>query len=498
MKKLSFADTPRILSTFEEDHYDLLKEMSIEGWNLWQVCKVPLFYKLIATTPGSGEGSKVNSGRVNQVVGLLKTIPRTLFYSAKRGKVLFLPNSADKLSKNEDGIHYNSIIDPILDLKILQPLLIEQPSSRGFLMPSRYPWHVNRQLLYYYAALKHKSLGKAPLNMEMAAQLSALVNSFLHRNGYLDEIKPDFIAGVLAGFVSEKHFFFSFFKKRRPPFILGSECMGRGIMAAALELNIPFIELQHGSIDQHYPPYIWDKRFLEASRIMKPTQLWVFGTLAKEIILATGFFIGEEIIPVGYRKIDDMRSKAKDDPGQSNLSNQLLVVVQPMMHDFNRALISHLLSIKIPGIKILFKAHPLQPAIELSEYEAMMQGSEISIVDKSENIHQLIRASDLVIGHVTTCLEEALTLGKPSITITTQELPAGLHSMTGVDHLKDVIRMASLDQLGGAVISFYEDSTYRQTWQQQVVNKKNDIYNIGYGKNVTAAIASLPQKGRAI
>ncbi|WP_118973734.1 glycosyltransferase family protein [Taibaiella koreensis] len=494
MKKLSFADAPRILSAFEKDHYDLLKEMNAEGWNLWQVCKIPLFYKLIAATSGSGERNKGNS---SHIAGLLKTLPRTLRYAAKKNRILFLANTADKLSKNEEGIYYNSIIDPILDLKVLpDPVLIEQPSPQGFLMPARYPWHINRQVLYYYAALKQKCHPrKITVNTEMTTRLSGLVNDFFLRNGYIDEIKPGFIADVLALFLREKQFFFSFFKKRLPPFVLGSECMGSGIMAAALELNIPFIELQHGSIDQHYPPYIWDRRFLEASRIMKPTQLWVFGTLAKEIILATGFFKEKEIIPVGYKKIDDMRAKAEDALDKKELSNQLLVVIQPMMHEFNKALITHLLSLKTAGAKILFKAHPLQPVAELSEYEAMMQGRGIRIVDKSENIHQLIRSSDLVVGYVTTCLEEALTLGKPSITITTPELPAGLHSMTGIDHLKDVIKMVPMEQMGPEIARFYDDPVYRQAWQEQVQYKKNDIYNVGYGKNIATAIALLHQKG---
>jgi hypothetical protein len=254
--------------------------------------------------------------------------------------------------------------------------------------------------------------------------------------------------------------------------------MGNGALAAAIELDIPVIEIQHGAIDNCYPPYVWHKNFSILNKVLKPTKILVFGDFAKNIIIRSGFFKAGEIVPVGYSKIDEVRNQ------YNNLSFSLkwkvLVVVQPMMHEFNLSLIQQLLKLQNEGYKIFFKAHPLQPESEKRDYEQLLAASNIGLIENKENIHKVIMDSDIVIGHITTCLEEALSLGKPSLTITTEELPFGIHSMTGSDALADAIVPCSLLEIKERLFKYYEDAGHRDSWNNIIYQKKHFLYSAGY------------------
>ena len=477
-KKLDFSTAPEFIQQFENDHFEELKQFKFHNWPLWQIVKVPLFYRLLQ----NDEPVKVTSGTqrmqskiVNAWIESINFL-KVILTGNKNRPILCVTHSADCLSKKE-GKFYNSLFDYIVSQKKQFPILHWEYSSKA--KNPRY----NKPHVNIYAA---KSFFYRINKKQQAIQYSA-ADFFIFWNKYLSQknvdtslITENFINNICTSFYQSYRFWKFSLKRTTPSKIFSSEKMGTGILAAANELHIPFYEFQHGNIDKNYPPYVWNEGWNKVINNVKPAYLIVFGHTAEKMVLASGFFSKENVSAVGYEKMEDYRNHKPADKGY------VFFALQPMMHELNKRIVNCIKQLS-EKYKVAVKYHPLQSEDEIREYDAILMGSNVVAFDRGKNIYDCILESRIIVSHVSTVLEEALSLGKISVTIATENLPQGIHSMTGNSYLRDVIIPISINELSNFVDAMHKNDLLENA-NESLQRFQFEIYESDYYSNILKLI----------
>jgi hypothetical protein len=483
-KRLDLANTAKVLYDFEQQHFHELSGFQLKGWNMWQVCKAPLYFNLLsaATSSNHAEAAKPAKGILKRYAQGLARFFHNYLWIFSRNKVLFFTYSADKLSQDQQGRFYNSLVDPILQCNLFdrsEILLIEQPHNGGILKPATFSPHVNKQVFDVWCRVFRKDLTHA--EQRAMVQLARVFTRYLVENGIRQRLSLSYFRNILLQFKSERAFYRLLFRIIKPSRIISSEQMGKGLLAAATELKIKLYELQHGAMDEYYPYYVFDRRFRTLPNNMRPHRLLVFGQLAKDLLIRKGYFKESEIIAVGKYDMEVYRLKY---PKRDSLNRKILFVTQPYMHKECLLLTKQVLCRKVEDLKYILKAHPLQRPAEMNEYKHELLKSDHVSFSSTTNIYELIDEADLVVGFFSTALEEAASLSKPCISIKTPTMPYGIHGKTGNSEMRDIIRVAEMDDVADLIRRFYVDRSFRKDWLDAARLKMNYIYETGYQENI--------------
>jgi hypothetical protein len=271
-------------------------------------------------------------------------------------------------------------------------------------------------------------------------------------------------------FFKEKLFWGFMLKRLKPKKVFSSEKLCTGLLAAANELNIPFYEFQHGNIDFYYPPYVISKEFKNVINDFRPTKIVVFGDLAKNIVTKYGYYSNEEIIILGRQSINEARKKISNE-GEEHL----LFIFQPMMPHLNELIVEKINNLS-SKFHIKIKFHPLQSKEEISRLLNILIKTKIEVLETNSDIYDAISNSKIVISHVSTVLDESLSLGRMSVTITTEQFPLGIHSMTKCNDLVDVILPVKLNDLETTLSNLLNSDNAKKELLQAIERKKYFIY----------------------
>jgi hypothetical protein len=485
-KELNFMNFPKILYDFEEAYFDDIKDLNILGFSAWQIVKIPLFYKLLYSTEVNNNGIRSNYQSIlirllNKFIIVVSGvfIIIKLLLSSKR-KYCFITSFGDKISKDRDGLFFNSLMHPLIDLDKKNSIVLEFENKLK--EPSYNPNFIGIKNFIALLSICIKPINK--FNYE-ANEIKTKFNEYLISKGFKTQIELSLIEKIFKNFSIERSIWKLVFKLLKPEKIVSSERIGSGIMAAAQEVKIEFYEFQHGAIDEYYPPYVWSKKFSQCSNMMHPF-LVVFGQFAKEIIISKSYVKPSAVLIAGYKKMEDSRALIKKTANPEGLN--IFFATQTLMHEFNISSLKIIAAVNLPNIKIYFKAHPLQSSKEIDEYKSIVLNSSIQFVEPTTSVYECISNASLVISHTSTVLEEAVSLNKPAITIISSELPLGIHSTTGNNTLMNAIRPVKQEDLAICIQQFVNDISYREAWQKDVDMVSSFIYSGNYLTNIKSIL----------
>lgn len=213
-----------------------------------------------------------------------------------------------------------------------------------------------------------------------------------------------------------------------------------GEIAAAKELGIPVLELQHGALSANSPEYSYPPCYRsDANRIAIPDQILTFGSAWNDVLMQSGFWQPNQIKTTGRGMVDCARSKAVSTV-HTDRSVRLLFASQGDNHEHAKQFLSALLvgantQMGYP-VNLCIKSHPLEgPAEDLYGNLISSFGTQVSFVENGQDALDVMQNFDFVLSYHSTILAEALALGIPAISIcggTSSDGFAGVINIDGV------------------------------------------------------------------
>lgn len=488
------------LAAFEEKFAGQIAELKLMQFQAWQLVKTPIYFSILnqLTDGGAAQAALPKQSFIKSLwrrgTGVLSVFTAFTALWMKCGlrsnskRVLFYTFSADKLAKDAQGGYFNYLADGFITNQLTENFVYAELSHNGaFRTPSRVKADFKADHIYklssWYIA---RNSNEAAIN-NVAAKLAELLNNFFQESGSGIAITEQQLAGWLRMFAAQHAAGIRFLKIAKPQLIIASELVATGFLAAAIELGIPAIDLQHGLIDYYHPTYTYSNRLLPFKQDMVlPRWIGVFGALHKKILLSMHFWKEDEIILLGNARMN--LSREKYNPAARAAGNTILFPTQWTFFNESLQVLQALVKELPDNVKILLKMHPMERDAFIKAYNelAAAHPSKITIASREDDIYPMIYASRMVIGFDSTVLFEAIAMGVPCITITTPALPAGVHSLINVFDLEEVIKPVPVDdaeKLKEIVVRAFTDEAYYKNWCIECVAKGEMLYANDYFSN---------------
>ncbi|MGB8194448.1 MAG: hypothetical protein WCF67_21130 [Chitinophagaceae bacterium] len=493
----------RYLQKTENEKADVICGVTWQGFNAWQVIKTPYYFFRIQS---SAKNNAVP--RFYTIKKFARSLEYVLYYALfiltyavfkrnhKKPAVLISAFTGDKLAKNEHGKYFNYLVDAFVTEGMVKDYLYMEHSLNGeFKKPSCVTAGVKTDFLLK-AAQGYKFLyGKKLRADNVASQLNSLLDDEELSAAFTSAQREVVLKNILVDFAAEYKISTIFLKAVRPRLILCSETPGTGFMAAANNLRISAVDMQHGIIDPAHPQYVYSGKLKCCKQhLVLPDRVGVFGSFHKKILMRSGFWSGDEIIELGSYRMESTREKYSSVQPEARRSFSILFPTQ--WTSFNdMMLLLKMLGGQLPEqVRIVVKLHPLEYAANVEKYYKLQADfPSLEIKEKDTDIYELIRSSFLMIGFDSAVLLESISLGTPAITIGTKESPNGIHSVLENDYLESTIRMVDIndkEKLVALITRAIEDKDFYASWKTAAVEKGDELYKSDYINNCRKFIQS--------
>ena len=464
---MHFKNIAEEIEKFEEKNMDFLIHHSSYGWNSWYILKKPLYNffrnKTIKKTSVTSSGENLTVNLVPTIISFLKLMFAII---TKRNSVLLYSYSGYR-SSVENATPKNPFLDYfVLNNPDQKFLYFESfgglPKNRDVEVPSDFNIkHFKPLIGIIKLFLKKKKVLKSS-----SKEFAVRFNQY-----FLDspmKVTDDLVLTALSSFLAEYWFYSYIFRWLKPRKIMMVDGVPTGFLAAAVRNNIPVYEFQHGLIGDNKFEYFVNPNFLKvANRIAYPQKIIVFGDYFREIVCKSGFWKSGDVVPVGHSAIELVRQKK----GQAHIPisdkiKTLLFITQPSIHLLCLQFLESL-SDKEISFKVLIKPHPAEGKENLNAYHHFAsKHADVEVIDGSVSLYTSFLSSDAVIGYHSTSLLEAVAVGIPVFTISTEHFKMGINSYLE-NEISDVIKVVDtpddlvnlVSKMGGEELSKWRNET---------------------------------------
>ncbi len=226
---------------------------------------------------------------------------------------------------------------------------------------------------------------------------------------------------------SSRFFLFRYFAARRyfahsglKAVIAGDENspLTKSILDAAKFCGIKIIGLQHGTMHDLHPAYLYTANDSK-NRIM-PDLTLTWGTYWEEFLLGKGNYPEGSVVSVGQIRTDIIPVLTKaESQKQVNLAERIVFASQPQRDSelrFQAAFDVFKAAQKLPNTQLIVKLHPREFA-DAGYYDdiAAKAGCKNYMIDKTSDLYQLIASCDVLITCFSTVGTETVYFHKPLI-----------------------------------------------------------------------------------
>ena len=254
-----------------------------------------------------------------------------------------------------------------------------------------------------------------------------MISEKLSVSGFGSEV----VREMIAEHYSSKWTYRLLLRRLQPKAVFLIDSADFGVTAAARELSIPVIELQHGFTSRFHPANSWERSAVPFKKHMAlPNAIFTYGEHWRDELAANGFW-DKELKVVGSSRIDEHRLKQSE---RSDAECTILVTTQGLdseklacfLADFVRAATGRL------PFRLVIKLHPFYDR-DPAPYFAQLSGcAEVTILSGGEgpSTFDLLRRAHLHASIYSTCHYEALALGVPTVVL----------PFTGEENVADLVR----------------------------------------------------------
>lgn len=258
-----------------------------------------------------------------------------------------------------------------------------------------------------------------------------------------------------------------------------------GEIAAARELGIPVVELQHGMVSAHCPDYAWPASYRAMrAELAFPDNIWLFGPAFKRQIVESGFWTDGEVVSVGAAAMDYYRPTAKNHmrrPGPLRLLFMTQATVRSAAIAFWTEF-ARTASADVPEHEVVFKLHP-EEGSQIDAYRVMAQGAEkrFRLLPVDANPFEAMLDADIVLAYNSMSLVEALALGRGAISLCGGSISNGLAGTFGLDELRPAMpHVRTPSQLLAVLRERAADDVRLFGWQEQAFAQGADFFAEGF------------------
>lgn len=401
-----------------------LISFELKNVKIWQYLRLKIYKKIHRATELYGIDHTKKTGLfylISKFPSLLynSTIKNPLLGSYKKEILLFNSNRKAIINNSLKDIYTFSISDNI-DPKRIE--IYEEPYLFKHVVKSK------KKLDFIIVNSLLKSfLFKTKFNKSEKDSIVEIQN--LLNNSFDISINlVNLFARYITIFKTDYNFYLKLFKKRNPKviFLTFSYESKKALLAAAKKLNIPTVELQHGTIsklhlgyDYHYAPELI--------------------SYFPDYFLSFGKFWAEDVnLPINDNNIIDygypyFNTKLKNQKHLAKNKNQILFISQGTIGN-TLSEIALDLALQKPQYRIIYKLHPGEFDRWKEEYPKLVEFSKLEnckvLDDKSVDLYELFAKSEIQIGVYSTAIFEGLALG-------CKTLVANLPGVENLQHLID-------------------------------------------------------------
>lgn len=203
-------------------------------------------------------------------------------------------------------------------------------------------------------------------------------------------------------------------RKFAPKLVFAPDSGQFALMKACDEVEIPFVELQHGVFTAAHPNSL-PSTLRGAAGILEPVALAAYGDFTRDALAGTLLHADDRIVPVGASVIEHFR-QIRDMVFKSAQTIVVTLTTQGIATEALCALVQQVLE-RIPVDLILnLKLHPAYD-LEEAHYREQFKGDRrVRIISgkSMQSVHELIALSDLHLSISSASHYDALGIGTPT------------------------------------------------------------------------------------
>jgi hypothetical protein len=262
-----------------------------------------------------------------------------------------------------------------------------------------------------------------------------------------------------------------------------------GQIAAAKELNIPVIELQHGAMGANNAQYQWHSSLSPYKPLMPiPDKILVYGRLWQDMLVAGGFWNYKEVIPAGSARMDRFRASVLEKEASKNHDEAFRILyttqwkLQESAVEFWRRFME-IAEKRLPfQCQLRIKPHQSEHRPE-QVYQTLLNrfSDKCEIVSNATSTFEAILNADVNVSYASSVLLESAGLGVPSVSICEPMVPGGIAQYMGMQSLREsIVHVISPEELIELLAQHPPGSTALSRWRQSTENEGKRFFTEGF------------------
>ncbi len=354
------------------------------------------------------------------------------------------------------------------------------------------------RIMCKYIKLNNKLLQKK------ASEVACLLNKARINN--LDDRAAKIIYKHILRFESERILAKLFLKFSNIKVLVFYYGLGKlSYIAAAKELGIATIEIQHGIFGKDDPGYKWNEESLRYKKsLIVPDKILVFGKHWQDILCNDGFWSRQEVIATGSSLMDmfisNLDKNIQEKTNALNIVFPTQWIVREESIKFFMEFFKLLSERKAAGVNVQIKLHPAETEY-LDTYRKMQEiyPDYCDLITSNKSSLSYIYQSDLTVGYFSTCLLESLGLGVPVVSICGEYAGGGFSGYYKIDDIESIMtHLHTPEQLLEFVLTYKDSLDFRSELQEKTKKYGEDIYQPGFLGNATMAINRVIASNRSL
>lgn len=460
-----------------------IMEPRIGRWHAWPAAKMQLVWHLMyegADPTVRRDGFSVGQAAermYNSIADVATMVRQARGPSGAAMGMICAP----RMYRSSDGPARDMIFGNLLQGSglTLPAVVFEHPLRRRVKWP-RMP-RAPVRLRPYHAAADMLALGLMATPQLRAA--AGRLDMVLANAGFpLDaNMRRSKILLALSLFEARRRIFRHIFRKFGLRALILTYAPGRtGEIAAARELKIPVLELQHGIISAHCPDYAWPGAYRAFRQNMAvPDCIGLFGPMFAREIVRSGFWDPAETPAIGAAWRETVGVPVANCT-QGRL--RLTFMTQATNRVAAIAFWKRVLGGTASSFDLAIKLHP-EESNDSDAYQPLVNAapSRVRIVAAEEDPIELMLRSDAVLSYNSMSLIEALGIGTPSISISGGSIPGGLANTFDLPDLKAVMpHIDTPEDLDDVLRERAGSSDTLGRWRTQSLHQGRDCFSSGF------------------